>query len=54
MERKLKVKAFFSKQKLVDFVNINSGKLDILSISTGQEAFLYKHFLWYYEKNSCF
>lgn len=50
MERKLKVKAFLGKQKLVDFVNTNSGKLDIFTISTGQEAFLYKHFLWYYDK----
>ena len=50
MERKLNVKAFLRKQKLVDFVNTNSAKLDILSISTGQEAFFYKHFLWYYDK----
>lgn len=50
MERTLKVKGFYGKQKLVDFVNANSAKLDILTISTGQEAFLYKHFLWYYDK----
>jgi len=50
MERKLNVKGFYGKQKLVDFVNTNSAKLDILSISTGQEAFFYKHFLWYYDK----
>lgn len=50
MERKLKVKAFYSKQKLLDFVNTNSARIDVLSISTGQEAFLYKHFLWHYDK----
>lgn len=50
MEKKLNVKAFLGKQKLVDFVNSNYAKLDILTISTGQEAFLYKHFLWYYDK----
>ncbi len=50
MERKLKVLEFNKKQKLLDFVNANSGKLNVLSITTSQEAYSYKHFLWYYGK----
>jgi hypothetical protein len=50
MERKLKVIGFYGKQKLLDYVNTNSSRIDILSISTGQEAFFFQHFLWYYEK----
>jgi hypothetical protein len=50
MERKLKVQEFDRKQKLLDFVNSNSSKLDILSITTSQEVFFYKHFLWYYDR----
>jgi hypothetical protein len=50
MERKLKVQEFDRKQKLLDYVNSNSEKLDILSITTGQEVFFYKHFLWYYDR----
>jgi len=50
MERILKVREFDRKQKLLDFVNSNSGKLNILCVSSSQEVFLYKHFLWYYEQ----
>jgi len=50
MERKLKVLEFDAKQKLLDYVNSNSNKLDIISITSSQEVFLYKHFLWYYDK----
>ncbi|WP_228853483.1 hypothetical protein [Aegicerativicinus sediminis] len=50
MERKLKVKEFYKKQKLLEFVNSNSSKIDILSITTSQEAFFFKHLLWYYDK----
>lgn len=38
------------KQQLLDFVNQNSDQLDILSISSTQLFYEYKHFLWYYEK----
>lgn len=50
MERKLKVREFDGKQKLLDHVNSNSSKLDIITITTSQEVFFYKHFLWYYDK----
>lgn len=50
MDRKLKIQEFDRKQKLLDYVNSNSGKLDILSITSSQEVFFYKHFLWYYDK----
>lgn len=50
MEKILKVLEFDKKQKLVDYVNANAEKLDILSISTSQMSVEYKHFLWYYEK----
>jgi len=50
MGRKLKVQEFNSKHKLLDYVNSNSDKLDILSISSSQEFFFIKHFLWYYDK----
>jgi len=50
MEGKLKVKEFDRKQKLLAYVNSNSEKLDILSITSSQEFFFYKHFLWYYDK----
>lgn len=48
MKRKLKVLEFDKKQKLVDYVNSNSDKLDVLTITTSQEAISFKHFLWYY------
>ncbi len=50
MKKELKVLEFDKKQKLVDFVNSNSEKLEILSISTCQMSVDYRHFLWYYEK----
>ncbi len=50
MEKKLKVMEFERKQKLLDYVNLNSDKLHILSITSSQEFFFYKHFLWYYDK----
>ena len=50
MEKKLKVIEFDKKQNLLDYVNTNSEKLNILSISTSQVSFEYKHFLWFYDK----
>lgn len=49
MEKKLKVQEFDRKQSLLEFVNSNPGKLDIVSITSSQEVFFYKHFLWYYD-----
>jgi len=49
MKRPLKVLEFDKKQKLVDYVNDNAEKLDILSISTSQMSVEYRHFLWFYE-----
>lgn len=49
MKRKLKVIEFNKKQKLLDYVNTNSEKLDIVSIS-GSQYGSYQHFLWYYDK----
>ena len=50
MEQKLKVAEFDKKQDLLDYVNTNLGKFNIVSISSSQESFSYKHFLWYYDK----
>lgn len=50
MGKKLKVEEFDRKQKLLDYVNKNSEKLDVLSISSTQVAISFKHFLWYYDK----
>ncbi|MFH6768902.1 hypothetical protein V8G56_09155 [Gaetbulibacter aquiaggeris] len=50
MKRPLKVLEFSSKRKLLDYVNSNSDKIDVLSISSSQEFFFIKHFLWYYQK----
>ncbi len=50
MEKQLKVLEFDKKQKLLDYVNANAERLSILSISTSQVAFDYKHFLWFYDK----
>lgn len=50
MEKKLKVIEFDKKQKLLDYVNANPEKLNILSITTSQIAIDYKHFLWFYDK----
>lgn len=50
MENKLKVKEFDKKQNLLDYVNENSRKLNILTITSTQEAVSFKHFLWYYDK----
>jgi|GEM_PF-7042919 len=51
MKRTLKVIDFKKKQKLLDFVNMNSDKIEILSISTSQVSIDFTHFLWYYENN---
>ena len=48
MGKELKVIEFSKKQKLVDFVNANASKLQIVSISTSQYG-SYQHFLWYYD-----
>ncbi len=50
MKRELKVNEFNKKQDLLDFVNKNSNRLDILSISTCQVGTYYGHFLWYYKE----
>lgn len=50
MNKKLNVKQFYRKQQLLDFVNSNSAKLDVLSITSSREGFFYKHFLWFYDK----
>ena len=39
MKRQLNVRDFFKKEELLDFVNTNAAKLDILTITTSQEAF---------------
>ncbi|MFT6416328.1 MAG: hypothetical protein ACJARZ_001675 [Dokdonia sp.] len=46
MKRKLKVLEFDKKQKLVDYVNANAEKFNILSITSCQESISFKHFLW--------
>ena len=48
MKNEFKVLEFNKKQKLVDFVNSNAGKIEIVSISTSQYG-TFQHFLWYYE-----
>lgn len=48
MKKKLKVIEFNKKQRLLDFVNANSEKLEIVSIS-GSQYGSFQHFLWYYE-----
>ncbi|HUH27547.1 hypothetical protein [Gelidibacter sp.] len=50
MKNELKDAEFNKKQNLLDYVNQNSDKLNIVSISSIQEAISYKHFLWYYDK----
>tara|TARA_R110002049_G_scaffold307033_1_gene506480 strand:- start:258 stop:410 length:153 start_codon:yes stop_codon:yes gene_type:complete len=50
MARELKVIEFNKKKKLVDFVNENSAKLDIHSITSSCEGISHYHFLWYYNK----
>lgn len=49
MKRELKVIEFKKKRKLVDFVNENSDKLEIVSITTSQSHSSWEHFLWYYK-----
>lgn len=49
MKKELKVLEFNKKQKLLDYVNANPEKLDIVSIS-GALYGSYCHFLWYYDK----
>ena len=48
MKKELKVIEFSKKQKLLDYVNANADKLQIVSISTSQNG-TYQHFLWYYD-----
>lgn len=50
MEKELKVLEFDKKQKLLDHVNANSETINIVSISTSQVHFDYRHFLWFYDK----
>lgn len=49
MKKELKVIEFSKKQKLVDYVNANADKLQIVSISSSKQDVAYQHFLWYYE-----
>lgn len=49
MEKKLKVLEFNKKQKLIDYVNSNSYKLEIFTITTSQSNSSFQHFLWYYD-----
>lgn len=51
MKKPLKVLEFDRKQKLLDYVNARPEQLIIVSITTSQEAYSYKHFLWYYNVN---
>ncbi len=46
MNKELKVLEFDKKKKLVDFVNSNAGKIDIVSISSSNSNVHYSHFLW--------
>lgn len=50
MERKLKVLEFNRKHELLEFVNENTNKLEVVTITSTQVAISYKHFLWYYDK----
>ena len=50
MKKELKVIEFNKKQSLLDYVNSNSDKLDIMTISGSQSDSIYQHFLWYYDK----
>ena len=50
MNKRLNVKQFYKKQQLLDYVNSNSARLEIVSITSSREGFMYKHFLWYYDK----
>lgn len=50
MKKELKVLEFNRKQKLIDFVNSNPDKFEVVSITSSREEFSYNHFLWYYEK----
>ncbi|WP_158009603.1 hypothetical protein [Tenacibaculum todarodis] len=48
MKKELKVIEFNKKQKLLNFVNANASKIEIVSIS-GSQYGSYQHFLWYYK-----
>lgn len=50
MDKKLYVIEFNKKKKLVDFVNENTDKLTIQSITSSCEGISHFHFLWYYKK----
>lgn len=49
MNKSLKVLEFDRKQKLLEYVNARTEQLTIVSITTSQESYSYKHFLWYYD-----
>ena len=49
MKKELKVLEFSRKQKLVEFVNSNAHKLEIVSISSSGQNATWLHFLWYYD-----
>jgi len=50
MSKKLNVIEFKKKQHLLDYVNSNIARVEVVSISSSREGFFYKHFLWYNEK----
>ena len=49
MQKSLHVKEFDKKQDLLDFVNKHNGHIEIVSISSTQMSWEFKHFLWYFE-----
>jgi len=54
MSKKLNVIEFQKKQRLLDYVNSKTARVEVVSITSSREGFFYKHFLWFYEKWSRF
>ncbi|MDR5589086.1 hypothetical protein [Christiangramia sp. SM2212] len=50
MTEELKVLEFDKKKELVECVNENREKLEIVSITSTQVGTYFRHFLWYYTK----
>jgi len=50
MSKKLNVIEFQKKQRLLDYVNSKTARVEVVSITSSREGFFYKHFLWFYEK----
>ena len=49
MKRELKVIEYSKKQRLLDAVNSNSDKIEIVTITGSQSNGSFQHFLWYYD-----